>query len=60
MKEQPKTMGQKQSLFTVTLSKHSMSSTRIAATKYMTQNSDDSDFNVEVELNDNILETIAG
>ena len=60
VKEQPKTMGQKQSLFTVTLSKHSMSSTRIAATKYMTQNSDDSDFNVEVELNDNILETIAG
>ena len=50
-------MGKKQLLFTVTSSKRSMSSTGIAATKYMTQNSDDSDFDVEVELNDNIRKT---
>jgi hypothetical protein len=61
VKEQPKTSGKKQLLSTVTSSKRSMSSsTSIAATKYMTQNSDDSEFGVELEFNDNILETIAG
>ena len=61
MKEQPNTRGKKQLLSTVTSSKRSMSSsTSIAATKYMTQNSDDSEFGVELEFNDNILETIAG
>ena len=52
-----KNHGEEAVAFTVTSSKRSMSSTGIAATKYMTQNSDDSDFDVEVELNDNILET---
>ena len=56
MKEQPKTSGKKQLLSTVTSSKRSMSSsTSIAATKYMTQNSDDSEFGVELEFNETFV-----
>lgn len=60
VKEQPKSKGNKQLMSTVTSAKRSISSTSIAATRYMTHNSDESEFGVELELNDNILETIAG
>lgn len=60
VKEQPKAKGKKQLLSPVTSCKRSISSTSIVATRYMTQKNDESEFGVELEFNDNILETIAG